>query len=72
MSLGSESTAATPQRQSMQSQYKTIHEDVPDVPTRIVDNDDSVGDIEAEQPQDPVTKFRPVSGSADMEAHEAQ
>lgn len=60
MSLGSESTAATPQRQSMQSQYKTIHEDVPDMPTRIVD--DSVGDIEGEQEQEPVTKFRPVNG----------
>ena len=62
MSLGSESTAATPQRQSMQSQYKTIHEDVPDMPTRIMDSE-SVGEIEAEQEQEPVTKFRPVSST---------
>ena len=70
MSQGSESTAATPQRQSMQSQYKTRQEDVPDVPTRI--HDDSVGDIEAEQAgeQEPVTKFRPVSNEA--EAQQAQ
>lgn len=67
MSLGSESTAATPQRQSMQSQYKTIHEDVPDMPTRIVDND-SVGDMEADQEQEPVTKFRPVSNNESMQA----
>ena len=65
MSLVSESTAATSQRQSMQSQYKTMQEDDPDVPTRIVDCD-SVGDIEAEQQQEPVTKFMPGSNNTNM------
>lgn len=63
MSLGSESTAATPQRQSIQSQYKTIHEDVPEMSTRIADNDDSVGDIESDEP---ITKFRPVGSNNDL------
>lgn len=71
MSLGSESTAATPQRQSMQSQYKTIPEDVPVVPTRIADND-SVGEMEAEQQHEPVTKFRPVSSNPNMRAQPQQ
>jgi hypothetical protein len=55
MSLGSESTAATPQRQSINSQYKTIHEDIPEVPTRIVDHD-GVGDLGPED--EPIAKFR--------------
>ena len=55
MSLGSESTAATPQRQSVQSQYKS-NSDIPEVPTRIVDNDED-GDVTAEHVPEPVTKF---------------
>jgi hypothetical protein len=54
MSLGSESTAATPQRQSINSQYKTIHEDIPEVPTRIVDHE-GVGDLGPEAAEEPVT-----------------
>jgi hypothetical protein len=57
MSLGSESTAATPQRHSLNSQYKTIHEDIPEVPTRIVDHE-GVGELGLETPE-PVTKFSP-------------
>ena len=68
MSLGSESTSATPQRQSIQSQYKTIHEDVPDMPTRIADNDDSVGDLESERGHEPITKFRPVGSNPNLRA----
>jgi hypothetical protein len=56
MSLGSESTAATPQRQSINSQYKTIHEDIPEVPTRIVDHE-GVGDLGPEAADEPITKF---------------
>lgn len=56
MSLGSESTAATPQRQSINSQYKTIHEDIPEVPTRIVDYE-GVGELGPEATDEPVTKF---------------
>jgi len=56
MSLGSESTAATPQRQSINSQYKTIHEDIPEVPARIVDHE-GVGDLGPEAADEPVTKF---------------
>lgn len=54
MSLGSESTAATPQRQSINSQYKTIHEEIPEVPTRIVDHE-GVGDLGPEAGEEPVT-----------------
>ncbi|OQO09410.1 hypothetical protein B0A48_04808 [Cryoendolithus antarcticus] len=57
MSLGSESTAATPQRHSMNSAYKNTHEDIPEVPTRIVDHD-GVGELGPEESVEPVTKFR--------------
>ncbi|KAK5165554.1 uncharacterized protein LTR77_009083 [Saxophila tyrrhenica] len=53
MSLGSESTAATPQRQSINSQYKTQQEDIPEVPTRILDQDEEA-DMEVSEP---VTKY---------------
>ncbi|KAK5134093.1 hypothetical protein LTR08_006983 [Meristemomyces frigidus] len=56
MSVGSEGTAATPQRHSLQSHYKSHEEDIPEVPTRVVDND-SVAGLGAEEPQEPVTKF---------------
>ena len=59
MSVGSESTAATPNRHSMQSQWKTQHEDIPEVPTRIVDQE-GVGEMGPEEVQEePVTKFSP-------------
>jgi hypothetical protein len=56
MSLGSESTAATPQRQSINSQYKTIHEDIPEVPTRIVDHE-GASELGAEMVDEPVSKY---------------
>ena len=56
MSVGSESTTATPQRHSLQSHYRTVDEDIPEVPTRFVDND-SVTSLSADEPQEPVTKF---------------
>ena len=58
MSLGSESTAATPQRHSLQSQYKPVHEEIPEMPTRIVDDDNSGNDSQGEV-SEPVTKYRP-------------
>ena len=56
MSLGSESTAATPQRHSMSSHYKGHSDEIPAMPTRIVDND-SEGDMAADEASEPVTKF---------------
>lgn len=56
MSLGSESTAATPQRHSLQSHYKVQEEDIPEVPTRILEND-GVGEMGPEEGSEPVTKF---------------
>lgn len=56
MSLGSESTAVTPQRHSINSQYKTIHEDIPEVPTRIVDHE-GVGELGPEDAEEPQTKY---------------
>lgn len=58
MSLGSESTAATPQRHSINSQYKPVHEEIPEVPTCIVDHD-GVGELGPEVVDEPVTKFSP-------------
>jgi hypothetical protein len=63
MSLGSESLAVTPQRQSVNSQFsnRSQREDVPAVPTRIIDNED---DLSTEDVAEPVTKFNstPVPG----------
>lgn len=56
MSVGSESTAATPQRHSLQSHYKVHEEDIPEVPTRVVDTD-GVGELGPEEVQEPITKF---------------
>jgi len=53
MSIGSESTAATPQRYSMQSQYRNQEEGIPEVPTHIVDHDG----LEALEEEEPITKF---------------
>lgn len=57
MSVGSESTAATPQRHSLQSHYKVLEEDIPEVP-RVVDTE-GVGELGPEDAQEPVTKFSP-------------
>ncbi|KAK4574611.1 hypothetical protein LTR86_001452 [Recurvomyces mirabilis] len=54
MSVGSESTAATPQRHSLQTHYKS-QEDIPEMPTRIAEDDASQPD----ELQEPVTKFSP-------------
>lgn len=60
MSLGSISTAATPDRHSMQSQWHVMPEDIPEVPTRLIPNGDSgvVGDF-GQDLEEPVTKFSP-------------
>ncbi|KAK4543591.1 hypothetical protein LTR36_005486 [Oleoguttula mirabilis] len=55
MSVGSESTAATPQRHSLQSHYKVMEEDIPEVP-RVVDHE-GVGELGPEETHEPVTKF---------------
>ncbi|KAF2719345.1 hypothetical protein K431DRAFT_272838 [Polychaeton citri CBS 116435] len=59
MSLQSESTAATPQRHSMQSTYRVQHEDIPEVPTRIVDNEANSEAGAQDVQEEPVTKFSP-------------
>ena len=56
MSLGSESTAVTPQRHSLQSHYKGQEEDIPEVPARIMENE-GVGEMGPEENAEPVTKF---------------
>jgi hypothetical protein len=55
MSVTSESTAATPQRYSLQSQYRSHEEGIPEVPTQIVDHET----LEALEEEEPVTKFSP-------------
>ena len=65
MSLGSESTAATPQRHSLQSRYNAQSEDIPEVPTRIMDEEN----MGADEVSEPVTKFSP-SGLRDPPAAE--
>ncbi|GAB7361758.1 hypothetical protein MBLNU230_g1803t1 [Neophaeotheca triangularis] len=62
MSVGSESTAATPQRHSLQSHYRTHDDDIPEVPTRIVEGDEGAEIEQQQQDEDedePVTKFSP-------------
>lgn len=60
MSIGSVSTLATPDRQSVQSQWRaTIDEDIPEVPTRMVRGDNGiVGELGPEM-EEPSTKFSP-------------
>lgn len=53
MSVASESTTATPQRYSLQSQYRTHEEGIPEVPAQIVDGEL----LEALEEEQPVTKF---------------
>ena len=57
MSMGSESTAATPNRRSMQSAYNSPQE-IPDVPMRIVEDD---ADVATDAVLEPVTKHTPGS-----------
>ena len=57
MSLGSESTAATPQRGSLSSQYKTQSQEIANVPTRILDEDEE--SINPEEVSETVNKFTP-------------
>ncbi|KAK5727318.1 hypothetical protein LTR15_003212 [Elasticomyces elasticus] len=59
MSVGSESTAATPQRHSLQSHYKVQEDDIPEMPTRIMGGAESVGDASPEEAQEVGTKFSP-------------
>jgi hypothetical protein len=59
MSVGSESTAATPQRGSLQSHFKVHEEDIPEMPTRVVDHDGLADLPEADEVPEPVTKFSP-------------
>ncbi|KAI7704720.1 hypothetical protein KC322_g6566, partial [Hortaea werneckii] len=51
-------SAATPQRHSLQSHYKTQEEDIPEVPTRIMEHE-GVGEFGPEESSEPVTKFSP-------------
>jgi hypothetical protein len=62
MSVTSESTTATPQRYSLQSQYRSHEEGIPEVPTQIVDHE-TLESLEEEQP---VTKFsaRPLENQS--------
>ncbi|GAB7346916.1 hypothetical protein MBLNU459_g1986t1 [Dothideomycetes sp. NU459] len=61
MSIGSVSTAATPDRHSVQSQWRaTVDEDIPAVPTRMVRGDDGiVSELGRDQLEEPSTKFSP-------------
>lgn len=63
MSVGSVSTTATPERHSIQSQWRTLDEDIPEVPrvARIVGEGEEggVGDEAGEEMEEPVTKFSP-------------
>lgn len=68
MSIGSESTAVTPQRHSMTSQYKSMHEDIPEVPTRIAEHDDEP--TMQESLEEPVTKFSANTLEPRRAAHE--
>lgn len=57
LSIGSESAVATPQRHSLLSQYKSTSGDIPEMPTRIADNEGSEGLVAEEEVSEPVTKF---------------
>ncbi|GAB7343228.1 hypothetical protein MBLNU457_1288t1 [Dothideomycetes sp. NU457] len=75
------SSVETPNRQSMQSQWRTIDEDIPEVPTRlskprdaeVVNDSGVVGEFGSSDHQvdEPVTKFRP-EGLEDRHAVSAQ
>ncbi|GIZ41728.1 hypothetical protein CKM354_000502400 [Cercospora kikuchii] len=57
MSVNSESTAATPNRSSLQSVYRNQAESIPEVPTHIVGHDAENGHQLEEIAEEPVTKF---------------
>lgn len=59
MSVGSFSTTATPDRHSMQSQWRAHHgEDIPEVPTKIVrDDDGTVSEVADYASEEPTTKY---------------
>ncbi|KAK4976485.1 hypothetical protein LTR28_008328 [Elasticomyces elasticus] len=59
MSVASASTAPTPERHSIQSQWRNVEEDIPEVPTRVEVLGEGVGDMGAEDVEEPVTKFAP-------------
>lgn len=61
MSTSTESTIATPLRQSLQSQYKGQHGDIPDIPTRILDEDEEAaeGAIRIEAASETLPKVTP-------------
>jgi len=69
------SSVETPNRQSMQSQWRTIDEDIPEVPTRLSQPNDAgvVGELGPtdQQADEPVTKFRP-EGLEDRRSVSAQ
>jgi len=55
------SSVATPDRHSIQSQWRTIDEDIPEVPARLSKPNDAgvVGDFGSEQQvEEPITKYR--------------
>lgn len=56
MSVGTESTAATPQRHSLQSHYKVQEEDIPEMPTRVVDHE-GVGELGPEEVREEPVKY---------------
>ncbi|KAJ9623262.1 hypothetical protein H2203_006202, partial [Taxawa tesnikishii (nom. ined.)] len=62
MSVASASTAATSERHSIQSQWRThLDEDIPEVPTRIVGEHYDAGVVVGEAgEEEPVTKFSPT------------
>ncbi|KAI5363095.1 putative cDENN domain, uDENN domain, tripartite DENN domain, DENN domain lobe protein [Septoria linicola] len=57
MSVNSESTAATPNRSSLQSVYKNQADTIPEVPTHIVEHDGDAGHQLEEIAEEPVTKY---------------
>lgn len=67
MSIGTESAAATPMRQSLQSQYKSHNPEVPHIPTRIADDDE---DVVAEEITQPAVKINPTELSSEQTLQE--
>jgi hypothetical protein len=57
MSVNSESTTATPNRSSLQSQYRNHGETIPEVPTHIMDLESDGGHQLAEIAEEPVAKY---------------
>lgn len=57
MSVNSESTAATPNRSSLQSVYKNHADTIPEVPTHILEHDSDGGHQLEEIAEEPVSKY---------------